>query len=279
MKQDLHGAGVGARGSHLDALRATTAASDEAPSWLELLADNHFDPISRHVAGSLAARYPVTVHAVGLNLGGVDPVDARYLDALSELVDAVDPAHVSDHVAFTALDGVHHHDLWPLPRTREVARHVAARVRCVQDRLGRRMLVENVSAYVRHAEDELTEDAFLTELVEAADCGLILDLNNLWVNQHNHDEDALEVLSRLPLERVGYVHLAGHTARGGLLIDTHDAPVCEEVWALFAELQRLAPGTPALIEWDDDLPTFDVMVEHVARAESLMPPSSQRVSA
>ncbi len=280
MNGSLHGAGVGARGPHLDALRARTAASPDAPSWLELLADNHLDPVSARVASSLARRYPVAVHAVGMNLGGVDPVDARYLDRLAALIDLVDPVHVSDHVAFTALDGVHHHDLWPLPHTREVALHVAARVREVQERLGRRVLVENISTYARHAEDDLTEDAFLTTIVEAAGCGLVLDLNNLWVNQHNHGEDALEVLRRLPLDRVGYVHLAGHTRSGDLLIDTHDAPVCDAVWGLYSELQRLAPGTPALIEWDDDLPTFDVMVDHVQRAEALtLAPSAAQVSA
>jgi uncharacterized protein (UPF0276 family) len=216
--------------------------------------------------GEVRVLAPLALHGVSLDLGASDPLDPSYLRELGELVRRFEPAWVSDHLCWTAHGGHHTHDLLPLPHTEESVRHVAARIREVQDRLGRRIAIENVSTYVRFACDALSEAEFLAAVARDADCGVLLDLNNLFVNAHNHGSDPEAAVAALEPERVFQIHLAGPSESGSLLIDTHDHPVRDEVWALFERaLTRLGPVS-TLIEWDAHIPPWERLVAEAERA-------------
>jgi uncharacterized protein (UPF0276 family) len=204
--------------------------------------------------------YPVALHGVSMNLGSADPLDLGYLRRLERLVDHVEPAVVSDHLCWTGLRGLSSHDLLPLPFTSDVVRHVAAKIRQAQEILGRRLLVENVSSYVRWRASEMTEAEFLTAVAEEADCHLLLDVNNLYVNSRNQGFDAEEALLGIPVHRVRQFHLAGHEEQGDVLIDTHDQPVSDAVWSLFRKAVRRFGPFPTLLEWDAHVPPLSVVL-------------------
>ena len=193
---------------------------------------------------------------VSLSIGSIDPLDERYLGDLKALADRVQPMWVSDHLCFTGLRGTNMHDLLPLPYTEEALDHVAERVKRVQDFLGRRLVLENVSSYVTYAASELSEWEFIAELSRRADCDILLDVNNVFVSAFNHEFDALAFLRGLPAARVRQFHLAGHTHKGTHIIDTHDHPIVPGVWELYAEAVRLFPGVPTMIERDADIPPY-----------------------
>lgn len=249
------GFGLGLRPVHY----ADFAETKRAVDWLEIIAENFMVDGGKPLQwlDRLRADYPIAIHGVTLSIGGGDPLDLDYLKGLKALAARVDPLWVSDHVCWGGHGGVHAHDLLPLPYTAEAVRHVAARVRQVQDLLGRRLVLENVSSYVVFREDEMPEWAFLDALCREADCLLLLDLNNIHVSAMNHDFDALDFLGGVPLERVQQLHLAGHSVRDGYLIDTHDAAVADPVWALYREFVARTGGRAAMIERDDHLPALD----------------------
>lgn len=263
----IAGAGVGLRSRHIDQI----LRERPAVSWFELLADNHMADggLTGAQLDAICARYPVTLHCVGMNLAGTDPLDRDYLRRVRALRDRSAAAWVSDHLCFTAHDGRHYHELLPFPYTEESLAHVAGRVLAIQDLLGERLVVENVSCYLRFADSTLSEAQFLAELGSLTDCLLLLDVSNLYVNQINHGEDPDAVLAALPLGRVREVHLAGHERKDGWLLDAHNAPVSAPVWALYARAARLLPEVPVLIEWDSDIPPLSVLLEEAARAEAL----------
>ncbi|HME68758.1 MAG TPA: DUF692 domain-containing protein, partial [Myxococcota bacterium] len=193
-----------------------------------------------------------------------------YLDELKALAQRFEPAILSDHLCWTGVDGRNLHDLVPLPYTEAALRHVAERVLRVQDHLGRRLALENVSSYFAYAEDAMPEWEFLARIAERADCGILLDVNNIFVSAHNHGFDPLDYLAGIPSERVFQIHLAGHSQEGELLIDTHDHPVREEVWSLYeAALRRTGPVS-TLIEWDDRIPEFHELAAEAARARAIL---------
>jgi uncharacterized protein len=206
---------------------------------------------------------------VSLSLGATDPLDARYLDELAALAREVEPAIVSDHLCWGSHGGQHAHDLLPLPFTEEALAHVVERVLRVQDRLKRRILVENVSSYVAFTQSTMAEHEFLAALAERADCGLLLDVNNVFVSAHNHGFDARAFIDAIPRGRVGQFHLAGHSQLGELLLDTHDHPVRDEVWALYRHAVARFGAVPTLVEWDDKLPTLARVVEESRRAKAV----------
>jgi uncharacterized protein (UPF0276 family) len=220
--------------------------------------------------GEMRERRPLVLHGVSLDLGASDALDPDYLRQLAALAERFQPAWLSDHLCWTAHGNAHLHDLLPLPHTAEAVRHVAARVREAQERLGRRIAIENVSSYVRFAGDELTEGEFLAATARDADCGILLDLNNLFVNAHNHGDDADAAVAALDPQRIFQIHLAGPSENGALLIDTHDQPVRDEVWALYERtLARLGPVS-TLIEWDDAIPPWERVVAEAARAREIV---------
>ena len=256
MNRSLNGFGLGLRPQHYSAL---LDGPDHAVDWLEIVSENFLGDGGRPLAmlDRFAERWPLAMHGVALNIGGSDPLDRDYLRALAQLAKRAKPAVISDHLCWSRHRGVQLHDLLPLPQTGETVRHVAARVREVQDTLGTRIALENVSSYLRFASDELDEAAFLSAIVAESGCALLLDVNNVYVNAHNHGFDAFAFIDTLPRDAVVQIHLAGHSedALGsGLLIDTHDAPVCECVWTLYAHALRRFGAMPSMIERDDHIP-------------------------
>jgi uncharacterized protein (UPF0276 family) len=265
-----HGLGFGLglrKPHHAQAMRGPVAGVD----WFEIITENVMvdggNP--RRVARAVRAHHPLVLHGVALSIGSTDPLDASYLDRLAALCRELEPAHVSDHLCWTSLGGHNTHDLLPMPYTEAALAHVAARVAAVQERLGRRILLENPSTYAVFRGAELSEAELLAELTARADCGLLLDVNNVYVSCTNHGWDAHAYLATLPPERVGYMHLAGHSHGDGLLIDTHDTPVTDAVWALYAEAVARFPGAATCLERDDDIPPLETLCEELARARAV----------
>jgi uncharacterized protein len=271
MHPSLHGFGLGLRPQHYAAL-----LSDAPPplDWLEILSENYLVDGGRPLAmlDRIAERWPLAMHGVALNIGGSDPLDRDYLRALAGLARRVRPALVSDHLCWTRHDGIQMHDLLPLPQNEESVRHVATRIARVQDALGCQLLLENVSSYLRYADDTLDEAGFLAAIVAESGCGLLLDVNNVYVNAHNHGFDARDFLDTLPAQAVRQIHLAGHSedALGsGLLVDTHDAPVCAAVWDLYGHALRRFGAVPAMIERDDHIPPLPELLDELAIARAV----------
>lgn len=266
------GVGVGLRPVHysdvLERASKSRSSADLGVDWFEILSENYMIDGGRplRMLDEIAQLVPVVMHGVSLNIGSVDPLDARYLDELANLADRVQPRWISDHLCWTGVGQHNLHDLMPLPYTEEAIGHVAERVARVQDRLGRRIALENVSSYLTYCADALSEWEFLVAVAEKADCGILLDVNNVFVSAHNHGFDAHEYIDAMPGERVFQIHLAGHSEAGPMLIDTHDHPIRNEVWALYEHaLDRLGPVS-TLIEWDDQIPPYDELLCEVRKA-------------
>lgn len=263
------GIGLGLRASHYDHVLSRRPAV----SWFEAISENYMGLRGGPSGGrplemleEVRGRYPVTLHGVSLNVGSADPLNRDYLKRLKRLVRVIEPAIVSDHLCWTGVDGRNLHDLLPLPYTEAAIEHVAARLRHVQEFLGRRILIENVSSYLTYRQSEMTEWEFLAEIASRADCGILLDVNNIHVSAVNHGFNALDYLDGIPRARVGEMHLAGYSDEGGFLIDTHDHPVSDPVWDLYAEASRRFGRAPTLIEWDDKIPSFERLEREAARA-------------
>jgi uncharacterized protein (UPF0276 family) len=262
------GFGLGLRPQHYEALLGEHRGRI---GWLEALTDNYLIPGGRplHFLDQLRAHYPVVLHGVSLSIGSTDPLDLDYVRSVKALAARVEPAWVSDHLCWTGVGGVNLHDLMPLPFTEETVRHVVSRVHAVQDLLGRQLVLENVSTYVSFAADEMTEWEFLREIAQRADCKLLLDVNNVYVSSVNHGFDPLSYVRGVPVERVQQFHLAGHSNQGEYLIDTHDEPVCEEVWALYAAAVARFGSVSTMIERDDKIPDLPVLLAELDRARSI----------
>jgi uncharacterized protein len=260
------GHGVGLRPKHYPQLWDGTAHVD----WFEAISENYMVEGGRPLAALDRARAlaPVVLHGVSLSIGSTDPLDAAYLTALQTLVARIEPAWISDHLCWNGVGGRYAHDLLPLPYTEEALEHVVHRVVAVQERLGRQILVENVSSYLTYTHATLSEWEFLGAVAERADCGLLLDVNNVYVSAANHGFDAEGYLAGLPVDRVGQVHLAGHTDMGRYLFDTHDGPVIEPVWGLYRQAVRRFGRVSTLVEWDDRIPALDVVCAEAERARA-----------
>jgi uncharacterized protein (UPF0276 family) len=258
------GMGLGLRREHY----RHVLANRPAVGWFEVISENFMVPGGnpRRVLDSVRKDYPVVLHGVSLSIGSVDPLNDRYLDDLAALAKSVEPAWISDHLCWGSAHGIYAHDLLPIPTTEEALNHVVARVTEVQERLGRRILLENPSSYLQAPEADMTEWEFLAALAERADCGLLLDVNNIFVSAHNHGFDPVAYVDAMPAHRVGQIHLAGHTVQGSLLIDTHDQPVREEVWDLYAYATSRLGRRATMIEWDAHVPAFEVLEEELGRA-------------
>jgi uncharacterized protein (UPF0276 family) len=259
--------GLGLRPEHYDEI----VTHPGRVSWFEALSENYMvaggSPL--HWLDRIRRDYPVALHGVSLSIGSVDPLNGRYLDDLAALVDRVQPMWISDHLCFTGLRGLNMHDLLPLPYTEEALDHVAERVQRVQDRLGRRLVLENVSSYVTYASSQLSEWDFIAELGRRADCEILLDINNVYVSAFNHEFDAVTFLRGLPRARVRQFHLAGHMHKGSHIIDTHDRQIVPDVWALYAEAVQLFPGVPTMIERDADIPPYAELVAELDTARRI----------
>ena len=262
-------AGIGLRSQHHEAVLVTASP----PAWLEVHTENYF-----HAGGPAVralerarARYPLSLHGVGLGLGSADPIDRGHLELVRNAVQRYEPGLVSEHACWGHFDGEHFNDLLPLPYTEEAAEHLAARVREVQDFLGRQILVENLSTYVSFASSQLSEGEFLAAVVERSGCGLLLDVNNAYVNASNLGLDLDAFFSALPRHAIQEIHLAGHSRRWvgarELLIDDHGSAVCDDVWTLYEDALRRFGPVPTLIEWDNEVPPLETLLAEAARAE------------
>jgi uncharacterized protein (UPF0276 family) len=261
------GHGIGLRTTHFPELLAGRAAAD----WFEAISENFMIRGGRPLAALERARTqaPVVLHGVSLSLGSTDPLHEPYLRELRALIARVEPAWVSDHLCWGSVGGHYAHDLLPLPFTEEALDHVVARIGAVQDRLGRQILVENVSSYLTYTHATMPEWEFLAAVATRADCGILLDVNNVYVSAVNHGFSAEEYVRALPADRVGQIHLAGHSDHGTHLLDTHDGPVIAPVWELYRLALRACGPVSTLIEWDARIPELAVLLAEADRARTI----------
>ena len=261
-------AGIGLRHSHY----RDFSTNRPTAGWLEVHSENYFSGgLPRRQLTRLRADYPVSLHGVGLSLGSATGLDADHIQALKHLVDEVEPFLVSDHASWSASGNAHLPDLLPLPYTEETVERLVENVDRVQTALGRQLLVENPSSYLSFTHSEMAEYEFMNEVAARSGCGLLLDVNNVFVQAYNHGLDAGAYLAAIDGSRVQEIHLAGHTQQkagsGDLLVDTHNRPVRDEVWALYEQvLERLGP-VPTLIEWDSELPPLEELLGEAAKAQ------------
>lgn len=258
------GVGVGLRNEHFGYVLDNWPEVD----WFEIISENFMDSAGwpRHVLARVAERYPVVMHGVSLSIGSCDPLDFEYLSKLKRLACETGARWVSDHLCWTGVLGRNTHDLLPVPLDEETLRHVAGRVRVVQDFLGRRLVLENPSSYLGFAGDTLAEWEFLSALADEADCLLLLDVNNVYVSSVNHGFDPVEYVESLPHERVAQIHLAGHTHCGTHVVDTHDGRVAREVWELYRLARMRTGGVSTLLEWDSNIPPFPTLHAEALKA-------------
>lgn len=262
------GAGIGLRAPHY------SQVLEERPAlaFVEVHSENFFaeggaalDWLER-----FRAAYPLSLHGVGLSLGSAGALDGRHLEKLARLVERFEPALVSEHLCWSSFGGRHANDLLPLPYTREALEHVTARIDAVQERLARRILVENVSSYVAFEESSIAEWDFVSEVARRSGCGVLLDVNNIWVSACNHGFDAARYLEAIDPGSVGEIHLAGFERVGDRLVDTHGARVSDDVWALYAAaIARFGPR-PTLVEWDTDIPALEVLLDEARKARAIL---------
>ncbi len=258
------GVGVGLRHQHFRYVLENWPRVD----WFEIISENFMDSAGwpRYVLDRLAERYAVVMHGVSLSIGSTDPLDYNYLARLKRLANAIGARWVSDHLCWTGIMGRNTHDLLPMPLNEETLQHVVKRVRTVQDYLERPLVLENPSSYLTFARDTLHEWEFLSALAEQTDCGLLLDVNNVYVSSVNHGFDPVEYIERLPHERVVQIHLAGHTDCGTHIVDTHDGPVSNKVWELYRLARRRIGGVSTLLEWDSNIPEFPILHAEALKA-------------
>ncbi len=260
------GFGVGLRSRHY----AQVVDQHPPMDWFEVITENFMVEGGRplQVLDSVRSRYPIAMHGVSLSVGSVDPLNIGYLKQLSSLARRFEPAWISDHLCWTGVGGRNVHDLLPLPYTEEAVRHVTSRIRQVQENLERRILIENVSSYLEFTCSRLSEWDFLHAVADEADCGILLDINNVFVNAFNHGFDPVHYIDSVPLNRVLQFHLAGHSTHGTYLLDTHDHQISAEVWTLYEHAVARFGPLATLIEWDDNLPEFEVLVADAQEARS-----------
>ena len=273
-------AGIGLRSLHY----REVVDSHPPVGWFEVHSENYFGKGGAPLfyLDKVRTDYPVSLHGVGLSLGSTDPLDAVHLEKLKALAGRIEPGLVSEHLSWGSSGRAYLNDLLPLPYTEESLSHIVNRISLVQDFLGRRILIENPSSYLEYAHSTLPESEFLVETARRSGCGILLDVNNVYVSCRNHGWDAIAYLQGIPVGLVEEIHLAGHTLNqfegGEILIDTHNRPVCDEVWRLYEySLQRLGPH-PTLIEWDTDIPPLQILLDEARKADQFMEASYERAA-
>ncbi len=268
MKQRPYlGFGLGLRPDHYE-----TILEEHPPlDWFEILTENYLVPGGKplYFLDRIRENYPLVMHGVSLSIGSCDPLDKAYLQDVKNLISRVEPAWVSDHLCWTGIHDLNMHDLLPLPYTMEAVNHIVSRIQEVQDYFGRQILIENVSSYLTYLNAEMEEWEFLAEIAKRADCLILLDVNNIYVSSYNHMFDPRDYLNGIPKDRVQQIHLAGHSNQGHYIIDTHDAPVIQPVWDLYAlTLEHFGPIS-TMIERDDNIPALSELLKEVEQARQI----------
>lgn len=261
------GFGLGLRPDYYEEILTQKPALD----WFEILTENYMVPGGKplYYLDKIRADYPVVMHGVSLSLGSSDPLDRDYLYQLKNLVTRVEPVWVSDHLCWTGINGINAHDLLPIPYTRQAVTHIVSRIQQIQDFLGRPILIENVSSYLTYKQSEMTEWEFILNIVNQSGCFILLDVNNVYVSSINHEFDPLEYIQAMPRGRVAQIHLAGHSDHGNYIIDTHDAPVIQPVWDLYATTIRHLGKVSTMIERDDNMPPLAELLAEVNQAQRI----------
>lgn len=265
-------AGIGLRAEHYE----DVLKSKPNVGWFEVHSENYFGiggkPFT--ILEKIRQDYPISLHGVGLSLGSVDPLDGKHLTSLKRLIDCVEPGLVSEHISWSAINGKHLHDLLPLPYTEEALAHLVTRIGRVQDYLGRRILVENLSSYVQFRYSTMSEWEFINELAQRSGCGVLLDVNNVYVSANNHQFDPYFYIDSICADAVMEIHLAGHKRRqidgSVFIIDTHDRVISAEVWSLYRHATNRLGSMPVLIEWDANMPTLETLVREANHAQQIM---------
>lgn len=262
------GFGLGLRPEHYEDILLHKPNVD----WFEIITENYLIPGGKplYFLDKIRENYPVVMHGVSLSIGSADPLDRVYLKELKSLAERINPVWISDHLCWTGVQGLNMHDLLPIPYTKEAIAHIVSRIGEIQDYLGQRILIENVSSYLTFIQSEMTEWEFISEIAQRADCYILLDVNNIYVSSVNHDFDALKYINAMPAERVGQIHLAGHSDHGTYIIDTHDAPIIQPVWDLYAKtIAKLGPRS-TMIERDDHIPPLVELLLELNQARKIM---------
>jgi len=267
------GIGIGLRAPHY----AHILAENPPVGWFEIISENYLveGGRPRYVLDQILERYPVVQHGVSLYFGSLDPFNRDHLKRLKQLVRRTNTPWLTDHLCWGSVDGRYTHDLLPMPYTFEAVAVAARKVREARDFLEVPIAIENVSSYTEFRESQMTEWQFLTEVAEHADSGILLDVNNIYVSARNHGFDPYEYVNSVPAERVWQMHLAGHSQMGDYLLDTHDQPICDPVWDLYAHAIRRVGPTPTLLEWDDNIPPFEEVQAEAQKATSFLKPACE----
>ena len=264
----IQGVGVGLRQPHYSIF-----LSEDRPAipWLEILSDNYMftHGLLREKLLKIREYYPMVMHGVGLNVGSISGINPEYLAKLKQLADDIQPAWLSDHLCWTAVDGINSHDLLPLPFTEEALKIIVDNIQCIQDYLQWPFLIENVSSYIQFQEADYSEAEFLNEVTRRSGCSILLDINNIYVNSQNHGFSTQDYLNTINKEYVKQFHLAGFEKIETILVDTHGAAIHEPVWELYQQALQRFGAVPALIEWDNNIPAWSVMLEQVELAQAL----------
>jgi len=246
---------------------------DEHPDvdWFEILSENYMGTGGKpmYFLDAIGERYPLVMHGVSMSLGSSDALDFDYLKQLKSLAERVNPRWISDHLCWTGVSGHNMHDLMPLPYHEDAIKHVAQRIKTVQDFLGRQILIENVSSYLSYQQSQMSEWDFISAIADAADCLILLDVNNIYVSARNHQFDPMEFVRGIPAQRVQQIHLAGHSDYGDYVIDTHDHPVADAVWTLYSEVIECIGERATMIERDDQYPPFSELLAEMNQAREL----------
>jgi uncharacterized protein len=262
------GLGLGLRSQHFEHILKNNPAVD----WFEVISENFMDSHGRprYILHQIAEKYPVVMHGVSMSIGSTDPLNFDYLKSLKQLAAEVNPAWISDHLCWTGVLTTNSHDLLPLPLNDESLKHVCNRIKQVQDYLERPLIIENPSTYASFNNSTLSEWEFLRIMTEETGCGLLLDVNNVYVSSFNNDFDPVEYINGIPYDKVVQMHLAGHQNCGNYIIDTHDREVTNQVWQLFQLAYQLSSDTSILLEWDGNIPTFDVYHSELLKSKQYM---------
>ncbi|MEW8681707.1 MAG: DUF692 domain-containing protein [Candidatus Thiodiazotropha endolucinida] len=261
------GYGLGLRRQHYDDVLESRPDVD----WFEIISENYMVDGGKplHYLSRIRELYPMVMHGVSMSIGSIEPLDYTYLKKLKALIEMVEPEWFSDHLCWTGVNKLNLHDLLPLPYTEEALDHVVERITRVQDYLGRQMLLENVSSYISYSESQLSEWEFLREVVERADCLVLLDINNIYVSAYNHNFDPSDYVRAMPSERIYQIHLAGHTQEENLIIDTHDHPIADPVYELYTEAIQRFGRVSTMIERDDNIPPLADLLRELDRVRRI----------
>jgi uncharacterized protein (UPF0276 family) len=262
------GFGLGLRAPHYDTILETRPKSVD---WFEIISENFIEAHKGYwdFLADLRQDYPIVMHGVSMSIGSTDPLNREYLKKLKTLADFLQAPWVSDHLCWTGVNGKNSHDLLPVPYTEDALKHIVSRIKQVQEFLGRNIVIENPSTYLEFTDSHITEWDFMARLAEEADCGLLLDVNNIYVSAFNHGYDAKRYIDAIPKDRIIQIHLAGHRNFGTHIIDTHDSHVIDEVWRLYAYALQTKGKVSTMIEWDDHIPEFDVLLAELDKARQV----------